>query len=150
MITRNLFTANGIPYIRKGSIDKKAIDEDYRILATNASDDLDTKIMKNYWIDDLNYETVQEYGRILTSRVEYKKYSNLSEEDFLRRIGVISKDYEVSGKEGITLGSLLFFGKNNAIIQSVPHFQLDYFDQTSLTDRWNTRVSSVMQDLNIF
>lgn len=143
-------TANGIPYIRKGSIDKKAIGEDYKILASNASDDLDTKIMKNYWIDDLDSESIQEYKRILTSRIEYKKYTDLNEEDFLRRIGVISKDYSNTGKEGITLGGLLFFGKNNAIIHAIPHFQLDYFDQTSLTDRWNSRVSSVMQDLNIF
>lgn len=143
-------TANGIAYIRKGSIDKKAIDEDYKILASNSSDDLDTKIMKNYWIDDLDLDTVHEYKSLLTSRVEYKSYADLNDENFLRRIGVISKDYDEDGKEGITLGGLLFFGKNNAIIHAIPHFQLEYFDQTSLTDRWDTRVSSVMQNLNIF
>lgn len=143
-------TANGIPYIRKGSIDKKALGEDYKILMSNASDDLDSRVLKNYWIDDLDLESVHEYKSLLTSRIEYKHYSDLDDESFLKRIGVISKDYSGTGKEGITLGGLLFFGKNNAIIHTIPHFQLEYFDQSSLTDRWNTRVSSVMQDLNIF
>lgn len=143
-------TANGIPYIRKGSIDKKAVGEDYRILESNASDDLDTKVLKNYWIDDLDSDTIQEYKLLLTSRAEYEHYADYNEKQFLKAIGVISKDYNNDGKEGITLGGLLFFGKNNAIIHAIPHFQLDYYDQTSITDRWTTRISSVMQNLNIF
>lgn len=71
-------------------------------------------------------------------------------ENFLIRIGVKAKDYENDGKYGITAGGLLFFGENNAILHTFPHFQLDYFDRTNPSERWNKRISSVEDNLNIF
>lgn len=140
----------GYPYLRKGSADIKAKGEDYIKLITNSSEDLDTEVLPNYWIDDLDLNTVNEYRRILTDRNSYSFYRDLDLEVFLERIGVIVKDYKGKGKKGITTGGLLFFGKNNAIIQTFPNFQLEFFDQTSTVDRWSNRVSSVLQDLNIF
>ena len=143
-------TAEGIAYIRKGSIDKEARGEDYKNLVTNASNDLDTEVFLNYDVDDLDINSINEYKRILTERKQYKNYRDLDLHDFLKRIGVISKDRNRTGKFGITSGGLLFFGKNDAIIQKFPSFQLEYYDQTSLTDRWNNRISSVIDNLNIF
>lgn len=140
----------GRPYLRKGSTDIEAKGEDYNKLMTNSSEDLDTEVLLNYWIEDLDMDTVNEYRRLLTERKSYSYYRDLDLEVFLERIGVIAKDYKGRGKKGITAGGLLFFGKNNAIIQTFPDFQLEFFDQTSTTDRWNNRVSSVLQDLNIF
>lgn len=71
-------------------------------------------------------------------------------DDFLIKVGVIAKDYESDGKYGVTAGGLLFFGENNAILHTFPHFQLDYFDKTNLNERWSKRISSVEDNLNVF
>ena len=70
--------------------------------------------------------------------------------EFLKRIGVISKDFEGDKTEGITAGGLLFFGKNNAIIHKFPNFQLEYFDESVPTERWVSRISSITDNLNIY
>lgn len=143
-------TASKLPYIRKGPVDLVAKGEDYKNLVSNSSNELDTQVLSNYWIDDLDLDSVYEYKRLLTSREQYKSYADLENEDFLTKIGVIAKDYDNDGAKGITSGGLLFFGKNNAIIHEFPNFQLEYYDQTSTTDRWDNRVSSVISNLNIF
>lgn len=143
--------ANGTAFIRKGSIDEKAKGEDLKTLLINTATNLDTDVLKNYWIDDLDLDSVYEYKNAITSREQYHNYKNDNIEIFLRKIGVISKDYNGDGKEGITIGGLLFFGKNNAILHKFPYFQLDYLDQSRPdVNRWLNRVSSVTDDLNIY
>lgn len=143
--------AHGIPYIRKGSVDVKAKGEDLRMLIVNTATNLDTNVLNNYWIEDLDKDSIEEYRHDLTLREQYSNYKGLSDEDFLRKIGVIAKDYSGDGKEGITIGGLLFFGKNNAIIHKFPYFQLDYLDQSQpIFERWLNRISSVTDDLNIY
>ena len=141
---------NNRPYIRKGTTDLEAKGEDYKRLMLNTTEDLDTKVLQNYWLDDLDLETINEYKRLLINRSSYQNYQDLDLQPFLERIGVISKDYNGTGKKGLTVGGLLFFGKNNAIIHKFPEFQLEFFDQTSTTKRWDNRISSVAQNLNIF
>lgn len=143
--------ANGTPYIRKGAVDLKAKGEDLRLLLVNTATDLDTNVLHNYWIEDLDMDCINNYKQALTSREQYSNYKNLSTEEFLRKIGVIAKDYNGNGDYGITVGGLLFFGDNNAIIHKFPYFQLDYLDQSKPNvDRWLNRVSSVTDNLNIY
>lgn len=142
--------ADGKPYVRKGSVDVEAKGEDLVALITNASDDLDTEILKNYDLNDLNLTDVAEYQKMISSRDKYRFYDGMELETFLEQIGVISKDYFGDGEKGITVGGLLFFGKNNAIVHKFPGFQLEYIDQSSVTDRWKERISTVIDDLNIF
>lgn len=143
--------ANGTPYLRKGSVDVKAKGEDLKQLLINNATDLDTNVLDNYWIDDLDIDSVNAYKDELTSREQYSSYKQYNLEHFLRKIGVISKDYEGNGQEGITVGGLLFFGNNNAIIHRFPYFQLDYLDQSKPNvDRWLNRISSVTDNLNIY
>ncbi|MGP4117463.1 hypothetical protein ACS4N0_09910 [Levilactobacillus zymae] len=142
--------SNGQIYIRQGSIDSKASREQKGTLLRQSADDLDTKVLKNYDVEDLNIDDVKRYKEILSKRKQYKRYQSMDIDKFLIRIGVRAKDYEHDGKYGITAGGLLFFGENNAILHTFPHFQLDYFDKTNPNERWNKRISSVEDNLNIF
>lgn len=142
--------ANGTPYVRKGATDLKAKKDDLKILVTNSSDSLDTEVLKNFKVDDLDEDSILLYRSHLTRRAQYKSYKELSIHDFLTKIGVISKDYDRDGQEGITSGGLLFFGNNNAILHKFPNFQLDYFDASTPTERWISRVSSITDNLNIY
>ncbi|BDR57768.1 hypothetical protein [Xylocopilactobacillus apicola] len=99
----------------------------------------------------MDYESIIGYKNDLLNRNGYESYSSLDINEFLKRIRVLSKDYENDGKWGITAGGLLFFGKNNAIIHAFPHFQLDYYDKSHPEkDRWTDRISSIESDLNIY
>lgn len=143
--------ANGSAFLRKGSLDKKlkTSSEEFKKLILNSKDDLDTEVLTNYSIDELDLETVQDYKNLIDKRND--RFKNLDLPDFLEHIGVISKDFDNdSNKKGITVGGLLFFGKTNAIISKFPHFQLDYFDKSDTNPRWKKRISSVSEDLNIF
>lgn len=143
--------ANGTPYIRKGAVDIKAKGEDLKMLLVNTATNLDTAVLTNYWIDDLDLESVNNYKSKLTSREQYARYKGLSTEEFLKKIGVIAKDYNGNDEYGITVGGLLFFGDNNAIIHKFPYFQLDYLDQSQPNiERWLNRISSVTDNLNIY
>lgn len=137
-------------YVRKGSTDVKAKGEDLKTLIRDSKPDLDTKVLRNYWLDDLDKESLEKYKEEYFKDSKHKKYENESEESFLRRIGVISKDYDNDGKLGLTAGGLLFFGKNSSIIHEFPNFQLDLFDKSGPNRRYDTRISSIDEDLNIY
>lgn len=138
-------------YIRNGSTDTKADKNSMKTLIRLSEDKLDTQVLKNYGLDDLDLKSVEEYKFELTSRDGYRTYKDLDTRSFLKRIGVIAKDYENTGEEGITIGGLLFFGKNNAILHTFPNFQLDYFDKSHPDqERWTTRISSIESDLNVY
>ncbi|MCC4398294.1 ATP-binding protein [Limosilactobacillus reuteri] len=74
--------ANGTPYIRKGAVDLKAKGEDLRLLLVNTATDLDTNVLHNYWIEDLDMDCINNYKQALTSREQYSNYKNLSTEEF--------------------------------------------------------------------
>lgn len=142
--------AHGTVFVRKGAVDKKAKRDDLKRLVTNSSDSLDTEVLQGFSIDDLDLESILLYKSKLTSREAYNSYKSLALPEFLKRIGVISKDYGGNGDIGITAGGLLFFGKNDAIIHKFPSFQLEYFDESVPTERWVSRISSITDNLNIF
>lgn len=138
-------------FIRNGGVDSKAKGDAMKTLIRLSRDSLDTDVLANYGIGDLDMQSVEQYKLELTKRIEYASYSELDMSTFLKRIGVISKDYENGGDYGITAGGLLFFGDNNAILHKFPNFQLDYFDKSHPDqDRWSSRISSIESNLNIY
>lgn len=143
--------SHGKIFVRQGATDCKANREQQATLIRQSSDDLDTKVLKNYTIEDLNMADVQKYKTLLENKEHYKRYKETDIQQFLIKIGVISKNYEGDGKLGITVGGLLFFGENIAILHAFPNFQLDYFDKTNPNEqRWSKRISSIEENLNIF
>lgn len=139
-----------IPFIRKGSEDFKLDGEELTSIILNNKDELDTDILKNVTIADLNIKTINAYRR----KIEENSRLISSEEDtetFLRHIGAITKDYEGDGQEGVTVAGLLFFGLMPAIMHYFPHYQLDLYDYRSKdkTHRWTNRISTT-DDLNLF
>lgn len=136
-------------YIRIGSSDKLAKGEIYQALIRDKSDSLDREVLKNYTIDDLDIQSINEYRLRVQARPKFIAYQEYTLEEFLERIGVIAKAYSSDGEKGITAGGLLFFGKPTAIIQNFPNFQLDLFDRRS-DKRWRNRISTVSDDLNAY
>lgn len=142
-------------YKRIGEEDKKATEEEYRYMVVNSHDDIDNILIDGYWIDDLNTKDVLHYKHLLIENTSNEKYLDMSNEDFLKEIGVLKKDRQSSNNVyKLTIGGLLFFGKYNSIIDYYPHFQLDYFrKKTTVSTDWIDRISSGDMDypeLNVY
>lgn len=142
----------GNSYIRLGEGDRQVTKQQLKYLLSSSHDDIDSQILPNFDISDINLETVERYRSLLISQDE--KYKDFSTEDLLISIGAYKKDRNGDGSYKLTSGGLLFFGKYNSITDRFPHFQLDYFEKDSnLNPRWIDRVSTGdagYPDLNMF
>ena len=142
-------------YIRTDDGDRIANDTQFKYLIVDSQNDIDSELLKNYSIDDLNLETVNEYRSLIYKNTNDEKYLKSTDEELLRNIGVFKKDRQVEGAPyKLTVGGLLFFGKYNSITDRFKKFQLDYFKkETSLDNDWLDRVSSGdmnYPEMNIF
>ncbi|MDY2964333.1 MAG: ATP-binding protein [Streptococcus dysgalactiae] len=142
----------GNSYIRLGEGDRAVTKQQLKYLLSSSHDDIDSQILPNFDISDINFETVERYRSRLIKQDE--KYKDYSAEDLLISVGAYKKDRNGDGTYKLTSGGLLFFGKYNSITDRFPHFQLDYFEKDSnLNPRWIDRVSTgdaSYPDLNMF
>lgn len=142
-------------YVRTDDGDRLANDTQFKYLVVDSQNDIDSELLKNYDIEDLNKDTVAEYRALLYKNTNDEKYLNLSDEELLRNIGVLKKDrQDGEAPYRLTVGGLLFFGKYNSITDRFKKFQLDYFKkESSLDSNWQDRVSSGdmnYPELNLF
>lgn len=131
-------------YIRTDDGDRIADDAQFKYLIVDSQNDIDSELLQNYDIDDLNLETVNKYRNLLYKNTNNFKYLELSYEELLKNIGVLKKDRQDSKSPyRLTVGGLLFFGKYNSITDRFKKFQLDYFKKQSFLDTdWRDRISS--------
>ena len=140
-------------YKRLGEGDVRLDKEELKYLMTSSHDDIDSELLNNFDENDLNLDTIEHYKQLLIELTGNTKYNSISLRDFLIEIGVFKKD-RIDNTYKLTAGGLIFFGKYNSIISRYPKFQLDYFEKdTSLSTRWNDRISTgdmMYPDLNMF
>lgn len=103
----------------------------------------DSRILRNYSMDDIDIESVQQYRRLFA--LAKPDHPWLAESDFelIRKLGGYRKD-RATGEEGFTLAGLLMFGKYEAIIDNecCPNFFPDYQEKLSEDpdERWSNRI----------
>lgn len=142
-------------YKRLNDGDHRATTEELKNMIRNAEDDLDSHLLSNYDINDLNKNSIENYRRLLIGNNEESAYVDMSIKNLLIDVGAMKRNRE-NLKEieyKLTIGGLLFFGKYSAITEYLPHFHLDYFNRTGSSDRWSDRVASGdpnYPDLNLF
>lgn len=78
-------------YIRADDGDRIADDAQFKYLIVDSQNDIDSELLQNYDIDDLNLETVDEYRNLLYKNTNNSKYLELSHEELLKNIGVLKK-----------------------------------------------------------
>lgn len=139
-------------YIRVGTADVKMTKSQISEFSRLSSPIGDSQIVSNYDLDDLDEMSILAYKEIVSLRYKNKNFMELDNTSFLKEIGAIFKD-RTTAKYNITVGSLLFFGKNNSIKERFPKFFLDYINRPNLDKRWVSRVNSDMildQEVNLF
>lgn len=131
-------------YVRTDDGDRIANDTQFKYLIVDSQNDIDSELLENYSIDDLNLETITEYRNLLYENTNDDRHLKSPDEELLRNVGVFRRDRQVEGAPyKLTVGGLLFFGKYNSITDRFKKFQLDYFKkETSLDNDWLDRVSS--------
>ena len=103
----------------------------------------DSRILDNYSMDDFDAESIAQYRQLFKLAKPSHPWSQLSDFEFLKKLGAYRKDRSAR-KEGFTLAGVLMFGKEDAIIDTgcCPHFFPDY--QERLSDnpeiRWTNRI----------
>lgn len=131
-------------YLRTSDGDRIASKEQLISMFRNATGNLDGELLSNFSIDDLDEETINKFKTMVLKRHPDKSYLQKDNSEFLLSIGALKKDRsEESQKIKLTSAALLFFGKYNAILEKFPHYHLDYFNKSDLSNkRWSDRVAS--------
>ena len=109
----------------------------------NVSNPADSRILRNYSLDDLDMESIAQYRQLFKLAKPDHPWSVLSDFEFLKKIGAYRTDRGTK-EEGFTMAGVLMFGKEDAITDNecCPDFFPDY--QEKLSDnpeiRWTNRI----------
>ncbi|MFZ3054230.1 MAG: RNA-binding domain-containing protein [Sulfuricurvum sp.] len=130
-------------YLRYHESDIKAKDEIVRhLLADAVNDSNDTKILKNFTLDDLDMDSLHRYRNVFNSFKLDHPFSHQSDKDFLISIGGYGVD-RVNQSEGLTIAGLLMFGKMRSILDGIPNYLVDYQEKDENPDRrWIDRITT--------
>lgn len=130
-------------YIRRNDSDHKMSGEEIRRFLRDADPKSDSELLSNFNIDDLDLDAVKKYKNLIHERNSDMDILSMDNWEFLKRYGAVGKD-RIENEFKLKKGALLFFGKEQAILDVFPNFHLDYRNRThySEDERWIDRVAS--------
>lgn len=96
-------------YIRLGDGDHKATPAQFKYMIANSSDEMDSELLDNYTVDDLNVVDIETYRSIIIKNTGDQSLQNLTYSEFLFNIGATKIDYSnANRKQKLTIAGLLF------------------------------------------
>lgn len=102
-----------LSYKRIGSEDKKLTEEEFKYMVINSLDDIDTLLLENFDLEDLNKKDIVVFRDFLIENTKDEKYLEMSLEDFLKEMGVLRKNRRKKSLDEkeylLTLGGLYVF-----------------------------------------
>lgn len=128
-------------YLRKGSGDMLATDDELKTILRNASKDGDSNLLTNSSLNDIDDNSFILFRDEIDKNYPSQGYKHMSKQKFLESIG----GYRIDRKDGtrkLNLGTLLFLGKYQSIKDFLPHYHLDYLNYINSHSRWKDRVAS--------
>lgn len=134
------FNSQKNTFIRAGSGDRRATQEEIDSFYRNASFEEKDNEITDLAINDLDPETIRQYRNLFLQVNPNHRYLVLSDEDFLGKLAVL-KDHKV------TFGGLIVFGKEDAIQKKMPNFRIEYLEVNGVSyedaeSRYDYRISS--------
>nr|WP_264760939.1 ATP-binding protein [Aneurinibacillus migulanus] len=99
--------------------------------------------MEHYGVNELHFDSVKSYRNRFMAVKPNHPWNGLETKEFLYKIGAWGKLRD-SGREGLTLAGLLMFSEERVITEVLPHYFLEYRDDTHTfgDERWSDRVTS--------
>lgn len=116
-------------YIRKNDGDYLVTEEELRRFLRNAYGKMDSALLQNYGLEDLNIDSILQFKNIIHNRKPSGNYLEMDNLEFLKQMGVFQIDRNDQRKPKLTIAGLLFLGKLDAILQKFPHFHLEYINK---------------------
>ena len=101
----------------------------------------DNKIITEIPLDALNKETIAHYRQRFLLIHDGHVWNNLSDVDFLKKLGAAKINQE-DGKVYPTAAGLLMFGEESEIVYEYPLYFLDYQEHFDESTRWSDRFVS--------
>ena len=127
-------------FIRTGSGDQKATQEEIDCFFRNASYEEKDQELTTFNLGDLDNDTIKQYRNFFVQVNPTHRYNTLTDKEFLEKLGIIQDNK-------ITFAGLLLFGKEDNLIEAMPNYRIEYLEipGTSYEDavtRYNYRISS--------
>ena len=101
----------------------------------------DMKVLENKEIKDLDHDSIRSYRIRYNTTHQGHPWCDLSDEEFLLRIGAASDETD-DGMLHPTAAGLLMFGSFHRIMREFPEYFLDYREKMDSSVRWTDRVAS--------
>jgi len=115
-----------------------------RMLADQAEEPADCRILEHFEIDDIDPPSLQQYRQRFSARASDHPWLSLDHRAFLTKLGGWRKD-RATRQEGLTVAGLLMFGKDEAIRdpEAIPGYHVDYREKLSPDPgvRWTDRLT---------
>lgn len=131
-------------YKRVHEGDRHVNDKELALLIRDSSDDIDQQIIEHYGLEDIDNETLRGYRQNFKDSNPHHPFNNLSDNDFLIKLGGYGYDRKRE-IEGLTMAGLLMFGKGQSIHENFPNFRVDYLNLIGITPKddkkWNDRLT---------
>jgi ATP-dependent DNA helicase RecG len=114
-----------------------------RMLAEQMEEASDSRLLEGFGFEDLCTTTLVTYRTQFKTTKPDHPWNDLSDIEFLRRIGGWSKDRQ-SGIEALTVAGILMFGKLRPILDAIPYYCVDYQErpEAKTEARWIDRVTT--------
>ena len=136
----------GNTYKRRHEGDYRCADDEVRQMFADANlkqGSEDARILKGYTMDDIDLATLHKYRRAYDNRHENHPWSEMSDEEFLKKVEAWRKDRE-TGEEGFTVAGIMMFGKTQSVTDQscMPWFFPDYREHLNMIEgeRWSDRI----------
>ncbi|MBR3160769.1 MAG: putative DNA binding domain-containing protein [Atopobiaceae bacterium] len=127
-------------WIRRGSSDVRATKDDLRQMDYDNAERADRAALDGFSISAFNPTTIERYRNVFAGNKPSSPWNKDSNEDFLFHIGALARGHD--GKLRPTQAGLLAFGNEYEITNFLPHFLLDYRQQSLGSARWDDRIVS--------
>ena len=118
-------------------------DEVGRLLADQAEEPADARILPFLTLEHLDLPTIQQYRQLFAATKPDHPWLLLDTRELLIRLGGWRKDW-LTGDEGITIAGVLMFGKDDVIRDPavLPQYHVDYREKLSADadTRWDDRL----------
>jgi ATP-dependent DNA helicase RecG len=128
---------------RQGEGDYLCTELEVRQMLRDANDrPQDSLILENFGLNDIDRDALKAFRNRFSSRDPDHPFLALDDLGMLEKLGAWKQD-RISKNEGLTIAGLLMFGKEQSILEELPHYFLDYQERPSIdSTEWTYRLTS--------
>lgn len=132
----------GHTFRRRHEGDYRCTDAEIRRMLADADEiPADFRILAHFTLNDLDPASLTQYRQRFRAAKGDHAWLALDDRELLERLGGWRRD-RATGEEGLTIGGLLMFGKEQAIrdAQAVPEYFVDFREKLDPAVRWTDRI----------